>query len=275
MHWIYICCLLLAAHLFGSANREERRVRFEQRSRYFEEVSPSLLDHLEGFFLFGNVGGAGLSAFDTQFSYENRGLVVSDAQFTPRSSFHPFWNVGIGWFFYGYASLDASYQSIELPFSFYAHPIRSASLELTFPQQGYGNVQSQLITLNGKLLLPKILGMQQSYIAPFIGAGLGYVHQRLSPLSFYGNTPEIAQDQTERRTQGSFAYKILAGWYFFLQEQILMNVEWNYLHMGSVDTTKNFSRTVGQNPAEELSFLEVPRVKVRAHAGSLGFTWII
>lgn len=273
MHAFLIVFLLIVSSLFSLTTREERRARFAARSRQkVVETLPSALDQLNGLFFFGNFGGGALQSSDSSYTYDRQGPFEADIHFDGRGPLDIVLQGGIGWLFYGYASLDASYQYGKLPFSAYIYPTNGSA---GTTQQGYGNAEAQLATLGAKLLLPKIFGRKEAKVIPFIGGGGGYVYKKLNPISLYDHGFEGRQDTTQKHTEGGIAYKILVGTYVFLQEHLLMNVECQYLNMGRVKAGQTFQADERGASVGEFSFNNPLTLKLRSLTFSFGFTIVI
>ena len=174
--------------------------------------------------------------------------------------------------FYGYAWLGASYQSTEIPFTVFNH---ANNVPFFYTQNGFGSLEIQLGMLESAVLLPKIFGLDQHFIAPFIGGGVGYANTTLSAISQYNNTDDLSRDVTKKTTRGRFAYEVFAGWFFYLQQHVLMDIRLSYVDMGSIRPRKEFDLFDITGSSTQEVYEDTPTFSMKAGLLQVGFTFVL
>jgi opacity protein-like surface antigen len=136
-----------------------------------------------------------------------------------------------------------------------------------------GNIAHAVLMANGYVDLGT-----WNRITPYLGVGLGYAYHFVSGLHDYGGVSSFAPGQfgisglgyAPSRTTGSFAWAVMAGLGYNVNEHLKLDIGYRYLDLG---TAKSAAIVCQTQPVATCPF-EGHNYKLASHDISIGMRWM-
>lgn len=124
------------------------------------------------------------------------------------------------------------------------------------------SVQTTTFMFNGYYDLGK-----WSNVVPYVGAGVGFAHNRLEEVSFSGTTPTY-YNRLESDDKWALAWSLMAGLGWQVSERVIVDVGYRYIDMGKAESSR-IDTGGGVNPAFRVDDLVAHEFKIglRYHFG--------